>query len=246
MEQNEYAIMYTTENTYWWYRGLHELVGTYVAHCAHNAGISLMILDAGCGTGRMMELVQGYGSVEGVDYSQEALKFCAYRGLRSVASQDLTTWIPPQGKYDIIISLDVLCHRAINDEEEVYGKFFQALKPGGMLILNLPAFELLKRKHDQAVHTKKRFVKRPTMNVLEKKGYHIACASYRLPFLFAILLAKKAMERISSDKNIHSDLKLLPNWLNSILLFCNRIENMMISSGFSMPFGSSLFLVAQK
>ena len=88
----------------------------------------------------MMELLLPYGNIEGFDFSAEALRFCARRGLADVSQQDITTWHGGANVYDIIISLDVLCHESIADDNAIIRMFHQALKPGGMLIVNLPAF----------------------------------------------------------------------------------------------------------
>lgn len=246
MEKREYEIMYAHENAYWWYRGLHELVEKHIRRHAGNAISPLTILDAGCGTGRMMELARRYGAVEGFDFSRDALQFCARRGLDSVSCQDLNDWTPPQEKYDIIICLDVLCHKSIGDDRKIFHGFRTALKANGLLIANLPAFEKLRRRHDTAVHTRKRYTKKDTVQMLEKEGFHILCSSYRLPFLYGVMLMKKCFEHCSPSAEIKSDLASLPSWLNNLLLFHNRAENAVIFSGISLPLGSSLFIVGQK
>jgi SAM-dependent methyltransferase len=238
--------MYSLENTYWWYRGLHELVEKHLRVHARRAAHPLQMLDAGCGTGRMMEIARRYGKVEGLDFSPEALKFCAVRGLHSYSCQDLTAWIPPPEKYDGIVCLDVLCHRSIKDEVAVYRKFLTALQPEGVLILNLPAFELLRRKHDRAVHSRKRYTKHRTVGPLAAAGFRIVYASYRLPFLFVLMLIKKAVEHRSGNEKIQSDLKPLSPWLNAFFLALHRVENALLFSGITLPVGSSLFIVAKK
>jgi 2-polyprenyl-3-methyl-5-hydroxy-6-metoxy-1,4-benzoquinol methylase len=246
MEKIEYATMYAHETAYWWYRGLQDLVERTIRCFAEKASSPPVILDAGCGTGRMMEIAKRYGSVEGFDFSPDALDFCAKRGLDSISRQDLNEWDPPLEKYDIVISLDVLCHSSIRDEALVIRKFQSALKPGGILILNLPAFELLRRNHDAAVHTRKRYVKRPAIKMLEKEGLHVIRASYRLPHLFGIMFLKKTLERLVRSPEIKSDLAVLPVWLNFPLFFLNRIENAFIQAGATIPLGGSLFIIGRK
>jgi SAM-dependent methyltransferase len=247
MEKNEYGIMYAIENDYWWYRGLQGLVEKYIRGYAGDAETLPRILDAGCGTGRMMELAQRYGAVEGFDFSSQALDFCATRGLHSVSRQDMNEWSCPPQTYDVIYSLDVLCHRSIKDRQEVLHKFNSALKPGGILIMNLPAFELLRRNHDAAVHTQQRFTKRTFLNMLEKEGFAVNVATYRLPHFFGIMLMKKTFERFfPHGAELKSDLTPLPGWLNGLLLLFNKIENAMIFRGVSFPCGGSLFVVGKK
>ena len=245
MEIIEYETMFSVENDFWWYRGLHDLVLRFVRPAA-GPNKTLRILAAGCGTGRMMELLLPFGDVEGFDFSGEAVRFCAQRGLLNVSRRDMTTWHGGSGLYDVIISLDVLCHKSIIDEDAIVKEFHRALKPGGILIVNLPAFELLRRRHDRAVHTRKRFTKKETVARYEAMGFSISHVSYRLPHLFLIIFCKKWAERLSGDKGMESDVAMPPRWLNALLTWCNLFENRCIASGVSMPLGTSLFIVARK
>ena len=76
MNQREYRRMFEVEDRHWWYVGLHELILAQVGRIAASAGEPLRILDAGCGTGRLMELLASAGSVEGCDISPDAVAFC--------------------------------------------------------------------------------------------------------------------------------------------------------------------------
>lgn len=238
--------MFTVENDFWWYRGLHDLVLRFVRPAAAGQAKPVRILDAGCGTGRMMELLQSYGGIEGFDFSAEALRFCAQRGIAAVSKQDLTAWQGGQDVYDVIVCLDVLYHDSIIDDDAIVKEFHRALKPGGMLIVNLPAFELLRRRHDRAVHTRKRFTKKATAVRYKAIGFFISTVSYRLPHFFLIILCKKWIERLSGNTGVRSDLTMPPRWLNTLLIWLNRLENQCIASGISMPWGTSLFIVARK
>ena len=157
MEAHEYARMFNLETHYWWYQGLDELVLHYIKQC--RADTPLKILDAGCGTGRMTELLHEYGIIEGIDYSSVAIDFCKKRGLKNTKVVDLNTWEPAADMYNTIVSLDVIYHAGITDDIAILRKFYTALKPQGTLILNLPAFDCLRREHDQVVLGKRRYRK---------------------------------------------------------------------------------------
>jgi 2-polyprenyl-3-methyl-5-hydroxy-6-metoxy-1,4-benzoquinol methylase len=239
VEKNEYRTMFQLENEYWWYKALHELVEHYVAGYADAPGIK--ILDGGCGTGRLMEILSRYGHVEGLDYSDDAVQFAKKRGLAHIRKQDLTEW--DSGKqYDVITSIDVIY--CISDDELVLKNFYKALKPGGKLILNLPAFDILRRHHDEIVHTKHRYTIRSIRRKLEKAGFKIEKATYRLPFLFFVILMIKLIEIFVKPKTVVSDLKPVPGAVNSMMLAVNRLENFFIKAGLYIPFGSSVFIIA--
>lgn len=242
MEKSEYKVMYEIENTYWWYRGLHELVlGAIEKYCG--TGKDIAVLDAGCGTGRMLELLYEYPNCEGFDNSPDAFDFCRRRGLTNVRVEDLNTWEAPGEKYDCIVSLDVLYHTAVVDDLAVIKKFQQALKPGGILVMNLPASAFLKRRHDRAIWTKRRYEVKKLRNDLTKTGLVVELITYRLFFPSLLLMAEKIKELIFMPKKIESDLKKLPPFLNTFFLFINRCDNKRILDCKKSIFGSSVFVI---
>jgi SAM-dependent methyltransferase len=247
MKKNEYHKMFEFEDDYWWYRGLHDLTRRCVIKFKQTkSNKQLRILDAGCGTGRMMELLEGYGIVEGIDHWEEAISLCKKRGLKNVQKGDLNTWEPPAEAYDVIISNDVIYISTIEDDMAVVEKFHRALKRDGILILNLPAFKVLQRKHDIAVFGVRRYRKKRTLSQLKEIGFVPVNASYRLPWLFFIMLVQKYVVDRLSKGEAESDLKVLPAFINSFLLWMHRLENIIITAGVPLPFGSSLFLVCRK
>ena len=244
MDKSEYLRMYTLESNFWWYKVLHELVDFTIRKNKKEGGIR--ILDAGCGTGRMMEICQKYGTITGIDYSADAVSFAKKRGLNNVEIGDLNNYQFENDTYDAVVCLDVLYHSAIQNDLAVVEKFYYTLKDEGILIINLPAFEYLKRSHDIVVHTKKRYRKKAFENDLKESGFSIVSSSYRMPHLYFIILISKLFRKGRNLKEVESDLKELPRWLNAILLNFGRLENWWIEQGFSIPMGSSLFIVAKK
>lgn len=244
MEKSEYTRMYILETSFWWYRVLHELVETIIEK--HKPAGAIRILDAGCGTGRMMEICRKYGLVEGIDYSVDAVNYARKRGLDNVELGDLNEVSLEANSYDLILSLDVLYHSAIRDDKAILQKFYHGLKEGGLLIINLPAFEYLKRSHDKVVFTKKRYRKKAFKKEVTEVGFHKLHSSYRMPHLFFIILITKIFHQKSRMHTPESDLKEIPGWLNRLLLSMGRAENWFISHGITFPVGSSLFVLANK
>lgn len=243
MEAAEYERMFALETRHWWYRALRELVTWYVAQEAAARGVR--ILDAGCGTGGMMLELQRYGQVTGIDASERAVQFCLTRGLTNVICCDLNTWEPHHQAFDVIVCLDVLYHAAIKDDAAVMRKFYDALAPAGLLILHLPAFECLRRGHDNVVMTRHRYVRSEVKKLVTLHRFEVVVCTYRLPWLFLGALAWKMVERWRGTLS-ESDLGALPCWLNRTLLSVARLDNVLVRCGLRMPFGSSIFVVARK
>jgi ubiquinone/menaquinone biosynthesis C-methylase UbiE len=244
MEKSEYQRMYTLESGFWWYRVLHELVDATIGKIKKSS--PLKMLDAGCGTGKMMEILGKYGEITGIDFSEDAIGFCRKRGLKNLEKGDLNDYVFENDEYDAIVCLDVLYHAAIQDDTAVLEKFFHALKAGGSLVINLAAFEYLKRSHDVVVHTKKRYRKNSFVDDLKKIGFTVQYAGYRMPHLYFIILLAKLFREESKQEESASDLKELSGFMNSLLYNAGRVENWLIKLGFRFPVGSSLFVVAKK
>lgn len=248
MNPGEYRQMYEVEESHWWYVSLHELILSVVRGVKKPAK-ELRILDAGCGTGRLCMLLEGFGTVSGCDISSEALELCRTRGLKSVFQADLNSVSFRSSHYDVITSIDTLYHLGIDDELAVLKKFHGALKPGGFLILNLVAHEFLRSTHDIAVHTRKRYSRKEVETLLEKSGFKVMISSYRLGFLFPPIAALRFMKRLlnfcSDPKSVKSDVTSPNRTLNRLLLWAARHENRFVLKS-AVPLGTSVFAVAQK
>lgn len=249
MNDIEYERMYRAEGQHWWYLSLHELILHHVRREAEKRG-RLAILDAGCGTGRLMELMAPFGSVAGCDQSPLALRFCSDRGLENAFPADLNNADLGRDRYDLITSIDVLYHQAVQDELVILSRFKDALKPGGCLILNLVAFESLRSTHDIAVQTRRRYRRSEVQQLLCSAGLEVEQLSYRPCLPFPAVAAYRSWCRITTDTSkpelVASDVELPHPLLNRIMLAACRMENALIARGVRLPFGTSVFAVARR
>ena len=241
MHSSEYKNMFDNEQKYWWYVALHTLI--FKTLIKYKIKSNAKIIDAGCGTGGLLEFLtqKGFSNLQGFDYSIDAVDFCKKRGLDYCFKQDLNTWDPDQ-KYDVIISNDVLYHKNILDDSKVLKSFKNALNQEGLLILNLPAFEILKRKHDIVVETKKRYTIKSLNASIKNIGLTKLFISYRLPLLFLFILITKFIEN-TTKKESKSDLDSISSFMNNLLLKMNVLENKLLLKGFKFPFGTSVFVI---
>jgi len=248
MNLREYRQMYQVEDFHWWYVALHELITSVVAREKSSAE-QLHILDAGCGTGRLCQILERFGPVSGCDISDEALECCRERGLTEVFKADLNSAVFPSAAYDVITSIDTLYHRAIEDESAVLSRFHDALKPGGLLIINLVAHEFLRSTHDMAVHTRKRYTRKEVTGLLEDSGFEVEMATYRLGFLFPQIASYRLLRRWlnfkSDSREVASDVHVPNPLINRFLLGLARFENQRILKS-PIPFGTSVFAVGRR
>ncbi len=251
MNPVEYRRMFEVEDSHWWYVGLHKLVLATIKLESQRLGRPLKIFDAGCGTGRLCQLLAENGhNVSGCDASEEALRLCHQRGISNVFQADLNTLELEPEVFDVITSIDVLYHTGIKEDVAVMGRLRNSLKPGAMLILNLVAHEFLRSTHDVAVHTRERYTKDTLLMRLRESGFNIKYASYRVSILFPFIAMYRLLSGYSSRNqadagSVDSDVSPQNSFLNFLLLKTIEVENILLPY-FPMPLGSSLFVEARR
>lgn len=248
MWPDEYRVMFEIENHYWWYRGLRTLLKSLLKHNLTTAPPDTLILDAGCGTGANLEMLQKYGRAIGIDIASEAIGFCQARGIPKsrLATASVTDLPFAHDTFDVAISFDVICN--IPDDVSAFAQVARVLKPGGFFIVQLPAYQWLWSMHDVAVGHQRRYSARDTRAKLVQAGFQIERVLHTntLLFPFAILgriLRRRTLER---DHKIESDLQMgLPRGLNALLSLFYRAE-IKLEAHIDSPFGLSVIAIAKK
>jgi SAM-dependent methyltransferase len=246
MERAEYEVMYRREEDYWWYVGLRDLVLADIEQLARRRG-PLTILDAGCGTGKLLETCRAHRAY-GLELSTEALRFLRRRGLTNVVRGSVCRMPFPDETFDLVLSMDVLY--CVEPPGDVQGlrEMVRVLKPGGLLVMNLPAYEFLRSWHDAAIHTKTRYTRSRVRAMLEGVGLRHPRLTYRNTILFPVAALVRCVQKLlrPATANEQSDLRPLPGLLNRALALPLFLENRLIRRGLSLPFGLSVFCLARK
>lgn len=240
--------MFDMETNYWWYVGLHQLVLHFLSREKCGNG-PLNVLDAGCGTGRLMKLCQADGlNPMGLDFSGEALRFSRVRGLRSLVQGSISEIPFRNDLFDVVVSLDVA--DCLEGAEMIHSlsEMGRVLKPRGALILNLPAYNSLRSQHDRAQHILHRFNARELRLLLSEIGFQLDVCTYRNTFLFPVAAVVRLLKRrpTTGQDMLRSDLRPLPYPLNTALKWILAVENSLIKKGLRLPLGLSVFCVARK
>ena len=156
MKDHEYDVMRAVEDRHWWYAVLRQLVLNALTHRLPPRGY---VLDAGCGTGGLLAFLRDnvrHLDITGIDASEHAVRQCHERGLNTVSHDSVHALPFADEEFDAVLSMDVLYHADV-EENLALAEMSRVLRPGGVLLLNLPAFECLRGSHDAAVSGVRRY-----------------------------------------------------------------------------------------
>ncbi len=234
------------EDRHWWHSVLRGLVLDALSNDLPPRG---HVLDAGCGTGGMLALLrekQPFLDTDGVDASGLAVKHCRQRGFSNVRVGNVHDLPFQTGAFDAVMCLDVLYHADV-DEDEALAEMSRVLRPGGLLVANVPAFDCLRGAHDVAVCGARRYTAETVSRLLGKHGLCCEVIHYWNAWLFLPLLVWRWLSRRPVERRsaLTSDLALPPVWLNHLLSVGGRMDAKLCRA-LRIPFGSSVFAVARK
>ena len=234
--------MLDMDEHHWWYRGRRLIVRSELDRLSLASGAR--VLDAGCGSGRTLEDLVGYGTVSGIELDPDAAELAAGRGCGEVKVGRLEELPWEDGTFDLITCLDVIEH--IPDDRGALVELRRVTKPGGWMLLTVPAYQALWSLHDAANHHYRRYSRRALRLVALEAGWRLdrmtSFNSILLPVAAAVRLAQR---RRQPDSTYNPELKLGPPWLNSLLERPLRAEARWLERGGTLPAGLSLLVMLE-
>jgi SAM-dependent methyltransferase len=254
MNPGEHDIMARVEQGHWWYRGLRDAVFRTLDRASPPLPDRPAVLDAGCGTGETLRFVAERlrpSYLGGFDLAEEALGHARrkapgaeiYRG--DVCAPEIR-----HEPLDLVLSLDVVYIPGVERALPGLRRLVDALRPGGRLVLNLPAYDWLYSEHDVAIHTRERYTRRRLAALLETLGLVPERLTYRLCVLFPGVVLGRLPGMLRVRRGVvaaRSDLHVIPDAaLNGLLARLLSLENAWIARGGRWPWGSSVFAVGRK
>ena len=238
----EYALMDAVEDRMWWYRAMHG----HALQALDALPVDARILDAGCGTGGFLARLRAMrpeAALFGLEYDASAAHRATGKASAQVAAGTVNVMPFPDASFDAVVSLDVVCHRGV-DQPAALAEFRRVLRPGGRLVLNLPAHEWLRSAHDRRVHTARRYHRTGTARMLADAGFAQATPRHWNSLLLPIMvLQRKVLARADEAA---SDVAPYPPWLDAALSSVCRLEATLLRAGFRFPAGGSLMTTATR
>jgi SAM-dependent methyltransferase len=237
------ALMKATlevDEYHWWYRGRRRVIVAELDRLPLAPGAR--VLDAGCGSGRTLQELTRYGEVHGIELDPGAAELARRRGHGEVRVGRLEElpWGPDS--FDLITCLDVIEHTP--DDRVTLTELRRVTKPGGFLLVTVPAYQALWSFHDEANHHYRRYGRPTLRSAARAAGWSVE----RLTSFNSLLLGPAAavrllQRRFGTHNGYTNDLALGPAWLNDVLERPLALEASWLAQGHTLPAGLSLLAV---
>lgn len=209
------------EERNWWFVSRRQAILSLIQDVPRHA----RILDIGCAGGPLLSELRerGFAHAAGADFSAEAVAKCKARGLEAfeMDAQNLTF---ESGSFDVLIASDSLEH--LEKDEKALASWYRILKPGGRILVFVPAYMFLWSEQDTVNHHFRRYTKSELVSKMQKAGFSVTRKGY---WNFAVLfptvvfrLLQRLRNKISPSKQSKDQLsgfggfsnKLLTGWMN--------------------------------
>jgi SAM-dependent methyltransferase len=228
------------EKMHWWFVARRKILDRVVAGLGLPAGSR--ILEAGCGTGGNLHMLARHGEVFAFDVSETARRLAAEWGTAQIAEGFLPDGIPFDGEaFELVVLLDVLEH--IEDDGAALRALRTRLKPGGRLLITVPALPSLWSCHDERHQHYRRYRKAELAAKLRGAGYELTRITYFNTLLFPLVGATRLARRLIGGES-QDDLVLPSPWLNGLLKGVFGAERNLVGR-FPLPIGVSLLAIAR-
>ena len=243
MDPQLFTTFAAIERTHWWFTARRDILLSVSQRYVPSGG---SVLDVGCGTGFFIESMRGRYDAWGVDPSDIAVRLCRERGLTQVVQGSAYDLSSLQGRrFDAVYFLDVLEH--LPEDLPAVEEAIRVLKPGGHVIVTVPAFMFLWSEHDVVNEHQRRYRRAEVRTLLERAGLAIQRLTYFNFYLFGLAGADRLATRISG-RRVSRELTVPPSWINSLMNGTFRAERHRVADGRRLPypFGLSVLAVGRK
>src|SRR3954452_11282700 len=253
MREDLYRDLYVKEQDYWWHVGkraiVYSLLDRFLPRGKSRDG--RQALDLGCGAGLNLDHLSKYADPVGTDFSEEALRFCMARGHKRICKADAAELPFHDEQFDIITALDVIEH--LDDDLVALTELKRTMRPGGLLIISVPAYPLLWSYWDDILGHRRRYTVGSMRDVVTKAGLRVRKVSYSnmiiLPPTVLVRVLKSlrhsAAERSGESNDPETDFMPVPGWVNKLLISYYMWEARTLKRR-RFPLGLSVVCVAQK
>ena len=240
MDRAEFQAMLALDERHWWYRGRRRVVRAVLDDLP--VPDRTRLLDAGAGSGRTLDELAVYGHASGIELDPGGVEAARERG-HDVERAPVEAIPHPDRSFGVVTCLDVLEHT--RDDVRSLRELLRVTRPGGFLVVTVPAYPRLWSRHDEVNRHYRRYTRRSLRTAAESAGWAIdRMTSFNAAYLLPAAAVRVARRSANGDSG--SELALTPASLDRVLELPLRAEAALIARGVSLPAGLSLLAVLHR
>jgi len=224
------------EGDHFWFAPRDRLIRRLFSRIAPPAA---RVMDLGCGTGRFLAGLQpGAAGCAGVEAFEDSVRAAVARRTGADLVRGDVCAVPlADASFDVVVSMDVLEHV---DPALFLAEARRLARPGGRLLLSVPADPLLWSEADRVAGHRCRYTLPLIAGELESQGWRLRGYTHYQFLLYPLMVLSRVLFKGKNRVEKHP-----PAWVNRILGWVNAIEVRLLS-GFALPWGSSLIIWAER
>lgn len=228
------------QESHWWFRVRDNILKDIAKKYFKPNG---SVFDFGCNYGHTVKLLQNFGfNACGVDVSKEAIEYGRSLDIPNIFLESEKSF--PANYFDAVISLDVLEH--IKDDKKAFSYISSIVKPGGIIVIMVPAFMFLWGINDEISHHFRRYTLGELIKLTKQVGnFEIIKKSYFNTLLFIPIALVRFLSNLLNIKSRDSDLEINNTFLNRLFFYIFDFERKLLNY-IKFPFGVSALLVLRK
>lgn len=246
MNDEEFRLLDEIEEDHWWFRGKRMILRSLLERHRPGGGAGTRrLLDLGCGTGGVLRDRSEGIACFGADRSALALRICREKGFGQLARADLANVPFAADAFDVVLALDLIEH--LEDDVGFLRQAAHLCRPGGCMIVAVPAFPSLWSQHDVTFEHHRRYRAAGLRAVVEAAGLRVD----RITHTNALLFPAAAFWRIvvgrlrPAGSGQGHDFYRVPGFVNALLALAYRFEAWWLRRA-DFPFGVSVVCVARR
>jgi SAM-dependent methyltransferase len=235
------------ETRHFWFRGLRRFAAPLLRQATH--GLSdVLILDCGCGTGGNLEFLRQFGRAYGFDLTMAGLRIGREtHGARVVRATVAAAPFRTE-TFSLVTSFDVLYSLDEKAERAAVAEMYRLTRPGGFVLINVAAMNLLRGDHSVLSHEVRRYSRASLRALVTAAGFQVERLTYTNAILFLPMAVARAAQRrrgLKPESDAQGEITVPSAPVNTLLTGALRIESWWLRL-FDNPFGSSLLCLARK
>jgi SAM-dependent methyltransferase len=246
MNPAEFENIANAEDSFWWYRGMHEIALRLLRRAL--PGAPARILEAGCGTGNFaLKAAREFGcAVDVADLAREGLRYARANGLLRMVQADIRALPIASDQYECVLSLDVLIHLERGTERAAIAELARVTRPGGLVMIRVAALDALRSRHSAFTHERQRFTKGRLLGLARENGLEPVRCTYLNSLLLPVALFRFRVWEPLMRTPVDSGVKPVAGWLDAALGAVLGLEGDLVGRGWDLPLGQTLVLIARK